>query len=82
MIGTQDSLGVGPSNSALLYTILSPVGPYYASGFEPVNLFASDKYVRAWPGGTGDCKLGAYVSCSLVLLTAVVDGCCCMAMVY
>eukprot|EP01094_Clydonella_sp_ATCC50884_P014184 TRINITY_DN2453_c0_g1_i1.p1 TRINITY_DN2453_c0_g1~~TRINITY_DN2453_c0_g1_i1.p1 ORF type:complete len:415 (+),score=144.48 TRINITY_DN2453_c0_g1_i1:51-1247(+) len=58
MIGTQPSLGVGPSFHALLYTILSPVGPYYPTGFKPVSLYADTEHVRAWPGGTGDRKVG------------------------
>ena len=41
-----------------LFTILSPVGPYYPEGFNPVTLFADNKFVRAWPGGTGDTKVG------------------------
>ena len=61
MIGTQPSLGVGPSDSALLYVICCPVGPYFRTGFNPVKLLADPKYVRSWVGGTGDCKLGAYV---------------------
>ncbi|ORX37110.1 putative branched-chain-amino-acid aminotransferase 2 [Kockovaella imperatae] len=59
MIGTQNALGVGPSSDALLFVICSPVGPYYASGFKPVQLLASTKYVRAAPGGTGSYKIGA-----------------------
>jgi branched-chain amino acid aminotransferase len=58
LIGTAPFLGVGPSQEALLYVILSPVGPYYKTGFAPVTLFASSKYVRAWPGGTGEAKCG------------------------
>ncbi|KAK1925683.1 putative branched-chain-amino-acid aminotransferase 2 [Papiliotrema laurentii] len=59
LIGTQNALGVGPSSDALLFVICSPVGPYYASGFKPVQLLATTKYVRAAPGGTGGYKLGA-----------------------
>jgi branched-subunit amino acid aminotransferase/4-amino-4-deoxychorismate lyase len=59
MIGTQAGLGVGPSEEIMLFVILSPVGPYYRTGFKPVKLLASTKDVRAWPGGTGNHKLGA-----------------------
>jgi branched-chain amino acid aminotransferase len=59
VIATQESLGVGPSNKALLFVICCPVGPYYKTGFSAVSLYATKKYVRAWPGGTGDCKIGA-----------------------
>lgn len=59
IIGTQESLGVAPPRSAMLFIICSPVGPYYRTGFNAVNLYAEDKFVRAWPGGTGAFKLGA-----------------------
>eukprot|EP01096_Ripella_sp_DP13-Kostka_P007965 TRINITY_DN293_c0_g1_i2.p1 TRINITY_DN293_c0_g1~~TRINITY_DN293_c0_g1_i2.p1 ORF type:complete len:420 (+),score=151.49 TRINITY_DN293_c0_g1_i2:56-1261(+) len=59
MIGTQASLGVGATSSSLLFVITSPVGPYFPGGFEPIRLFASTEYVRAWPGGTGGYKLAA-----------------------
>lgn len=58
MIGTQDTLGVAPANRALFFTIMSPVGPYYKTGFSAVSLIAEEKYVRAWPGGTGASKIG------------------------
>ncbi|NP_001096227.1 branched-chain-amino-acid aminotransferase, cytosolic [Xenopus tropicalis] len=58
-IGTEPTLGVRKPSHALLYVILSPVGPYFSSGsFNPVSLWAEPKYVRAWMGGTGDCKVG------------------------
>jgi len=64
LIGTQDSLGVSKSNSALLYVISCPVGPYYKSGFDAVKLFANTQYVRAFPGGTGAAKIGGnYAPC-------------------
>jgi len=59
LISTQNTLGVGPASSALLFVIASPVGPYYPSGFKPVRLLADDLNVRAWAGGTGGYKLGA-----------------------
>lgn len=37
---------------------MSPVGPYYPEGFAPVKLYADRQHVRAWPGGTGDKKVG------------------------
>jgi branched-chain amino acid aminotransferase len=58
VISTFPVLGVQPSQEVLAYVILSPVGPYYKSGFNPVKLYASPDYVRAWPGGTGFAKCG------------------------
>eukprot|EP00118_Oscarella_pearsei_P025746 m.308699 g.308699 ORF g.308699 m.308699 type:complete len:386 (+) comp44534_c0_seq1:51-1208(+) len=58
-IGNQPTLGVGPSQEALLYVIMSPVGPYFKEGgLKPVSLLADPRYVRSWPGGMGDCKAG------------------------
>lgn len=75
-IGTQASLGVGPSNSAMIFVICSPVGPYYKTGFNPVKLLADTRYARAWPGGTGDAKVGANYAPTIVpQLDAMKHGC-------
>ncbi|XP_053908400.1 branched-chain-amino-acid aminotransferase, mitochondrial-like isoform X1 [Cuculus canorus] len=58
-VGTEPSLGVAPPGRALLFVLLSPVGPYFPGGhFTPVGLLADPSQARAWPGGPGDCKLG------------------------
>ena len=59
MIGTEPTLGVTQSNSALLYIITGPVGPYYPTGFKPVSLYADPSYVRSCIGGCGSFKMGA-----------------------
>jgi len=59
LIGTEPTLGVSASNNAVLYVILGPVGPYFASGFKPVSLLADPQYVRAWRGGCGFAKMGS-----------------------
>lgn len=59
MIGTTPSLGVATPDRALIFVIASPVGPYYKTGFKAVSLQATEDHVRAWPGGSGDKKLGA-----------------------
>lgn len=58
LIATQPTLGVGPSGKALLFVILCPVGPYFPTGLRAVRLLAQEAYVRAWPGGTGENKVG------------------------
>ena len=74
-IATQESLGVGASSKALIFVIASPVGPYYKTGFSAVSLYASTKYVRAWPGGTGDAKIGGnYAPGILPQLEVAKDG--------
>lgn len=76
-IGTEPSLGVKKPTKALLFVILSPVGPYFSSGtFKPVSLWANPKYVRAWKGGTGDCKMGGNYGSSLFAQCEAMDSGC------
>jgi branched-chain amino acid aminotransferase len=66
-ISTYAAVGVAMPAAAKLFVILSPVGPYYASGWKPVKLLASDeKYCRAWPGGSGCYKVGGNYALTLV----------------
>lgn len=45
--------------------ILSPVGPYFASGLAPTKMYVEDVYVRAVKGGTGEAKCGGNYAASL-----------------
>ncbi|EDO14529.1 hypothetical protein Kpol_265p4 [Vanderwaltozyma polyspora DSM 70294] len=75
MIGTTDGLGVAVPDKAMIFVILSPVGPYYKTGFKAVRLEATDYATRAWPGGCGDKKLGAnYAPCVVPQLQAANRG--------
>lgn len=65
-IGTSPFLGVQPPDQIKFYAIMSPVGPYFKSGFKPVKLLADTKYVRAWPGGVGNAKVGGNYGASLL----------------
>lgn len=58
VIATHPFLGLASPDDLLLYVITSPVGPYYTSGFDPVRLTTDTPYVRAWPGGCGNSKVG------------------------
>lgn len=51
-------LGVVASTHAKLFVIVSPAGPYFPTGFNPISIFAECDAVRSWPGGTGAYKLG------------------------
>lgn len=58
----QPTLGIGSSDSAMLYTILSPVGGYFSdksAQIQGVSLMADPRFTRAWPGGVGDRKMGS-----------------------
>ena len=57
--------GVKPSDHYYFFVILSPVGAYYAAGFNPVNILVEDHYVRAVAGGTGEAKTGGNYAASL-----------------
>lgn len=58
VIAMSDNLGLANPDSLLLYVVTSPVGPYYKDGFKPVRLLCESKFVRAYKGGTGNCKIG------------------------
>ncbi|MCW5622068.1 MAG: branched-chain amino acid aminotransferase [Burkholderiales bacterium] len=56
LIGVEPTLEVRSARGFLHYIILSPVGPYFGGGFEPVSVYVSHDYVRAVRGGTGEAK--------------------------
>lgn len=58
-IGIEPTLGVSAAQSSLLFVLLSPVGSYFAGNRKAVSLLAKPDFVRAWPGGAGDRKMGA-----------------------
>ncbi len=65
MIATEAFLGVRPSQTYCFFIILSPVGAYYAEGFNPVKILVEDRYVRAVKGGMGASKTGGNYAASL-----------------
>jgi branched-chain amino acid aminotransferase len=66
MFATDDTLGVRASSAYTYCLILSPVGPYYQEGFNPISLYVSDKFTRAAIGGVGEAKTGANYAASLL----------------
>ncbi|MTJ79943.1 MAG: branched-chain amino acid aminotransferase [Telmatospirillum sp.] len=65
VVATEPFLGVRPSNTYTYFLIASPVGSYYAEGINPVKILATDKYVRAVKGGTGDAKTAGNYAASI-----------------
>ncbi|WP_298266713.1 branched-chain amino acid aminotransferase [Geobacter sp.] len=65
MIAVEPVLGVKPADHYYFFVILSPVGAYYAAGFNPIKIMVEDYYVRAVPGGTGEAKTGGNYASSL-----------------
>lgn len=58
LIGTSTQLGVSPASEYMLLIFVSPVGPYYKSGFTPVHLVVEENIDRAAALGVGDIKVG------------------------
>lgn len=76
MISTEIGLGVRPANSYKFILIASPAGAYFSGGIAPVNVWVSDDYVRASPGGTGEAKCaGNYAASLLAQAEAAAHGC-------
>ncbi|MDL2289602.1 branched-chain amino acid aminotransferase [Clostridia bacterium OttesenSCG-928-F22] len=65
MIAVDPFVGVSASTEYLFYIILSPVGAYYAEGFQPVKIYVEENYVRASDGGLGEAKTMANYAASL-----------------
>ncbi|WP_394824091.1 branched-chain amino acid aminotransferase [Pendulispora albinea] len=65
LIGTEPFLGVRPSRTYTFFIIGSPVGAYYAEGFNPVSIWVEQECVRAARGGLGAVKAGANYAASL-----------------
>jgi branched-chain amino acid aminotransferase len=63
IIATDPYLGVRASNTYRFFIILSPVGAYYAEGFNPIKILVTREHVRAVRGGVGDTKtMGNYAA--------------------
>ena len=66
ILATEEAIGLKVSSKYLFFIILSPVGPYYSQGFDPVNIMVSEKYIRAVPGGIGFAKTGGNYAASIL----------------
>jgi len=69
MIATEPALGLRPSDEYLFFILASPVGAYYAEGFNPVKIYVESNYVRAVPGGVGEAKTAGNYAASVKALT-------------
>ena len=75
MIATEPTLEVRSSDQYLHYIILSPVAPYFDSGFSPISVLVADKFVRSARGGTGEAKTpGNYAGSIAATETALKKG--------
>ena len=66
IIATDPYLGVKVSDTYKFLIILSPSGPYYKNGFQPISLYVENYYTRAAEGGTGEVKCSGNYAASLI----------------
>ncbi|MAQ19686.1 MAG: branched chain amino acid aminotransferase [Sandaracinus sp.] len=65
LVASDPFLGVRPADEFMFYVLCSPVGAYYASGFQPTRILVEQHDVRAAEGGLGEAKTGANYAASL-----------------
>jgi branched-chain amino acid aminotransferase len=65
MVATEAFLGVRPAHEYVFFHLLSPVGAYYAEGFNPLKIWVETERTRACPGGIGTAKTGGNYAASL-----------------
>lgn len=65
LIGTSERVGLNPADDYMLIIFVTPVGPYYKSGFTPVESMVILNSDRTAPLGTGDCKVGGNYAAAL-----------------
>ena len=72
MFAADEFVGIRPTEHFIYCVITSPAGRYYSKS---VKVLAADKYVRAFPGGTGFAKAsGNYGASMLPLKEALKKG--------
>ena len=69
LIGSGAEVGVRPAKEFTFLVFVMPVGPYFKSGFKPVNILICRDHDRAAPRGTGHLKVGGNYAASLTSLS-------------
>lgn len=65
VLGTGAQVGVRPAEEYLFLVFVTPVGPYFKTGFKPVHLVVEEEVDRAAPLGVGDVKVGGNYAAGL-----------------
>lgn len=65
LFGPARRVGVKPASEYLLIVFVTPVGPYYKEGFNPIRVIIDRDHDRAAPLGTGHIKAGGNYGASL-----------------
>ncbi|MEE1206860.1 MAG: branched-chain amino acid aminotransferase [Muribaculaceae bacterium] len=64
-IGISPQVGVKPAREYMVVMFVSPVGPYFKSGFAPCKVCLTRNHDRVAPKGTGRFKIGGNYAASL-----------------
>lgn len=65
-LGMSAQVGVKPSTEFMFMILVTPVGPYFKSGFKPTNICIMREYDRVAPKGTGRWKVGGNYAASIL----------------
>lgn len=65
LIGSGAKVGVSPADEYCFMIFVTPVGPYFKEGFNPVSVQLVRDFDRAAPLGTGHIKVGGNYAASL-----------------
>ena len=65
LIGTGAQVGVKPAAEYMFMVFVTPVGPYFKTGFKPLKIAIVKDSDRAAPLGTGNLKVGGNYAASL-----------------
>ena len=63
--GSSAQVGVKPGKEYTFIVFVTPVGPYFKTGFKPTNICIMRQYDRVAPQGTGRWKVGGNYAASL-----------------
>ncbi len=74
LIGSGAKVGISPSDEYLFMVFVTPVGPYFKEGFNPVEMMITRKFDRAAPQGTGQIKVGGNYAASLKSMKEAKDN--------
>ncbi|MDR0509483.1 MAG: branched-chain amino acid aminotransferase [Rikenellaceae bacterium] len=66
LIGSDAQVGVNPAKEYMFLVFVTPVGPYYKEGFNPIRVIVDRNHDRAAPLGTGHVKTGGNYAASLL----------------
>lgn len=58
LYGSGPKVGISPSDEYTFVVFVTPVGPYFKNGFNPVDMLITREFDRAAPKGTGNIKVG------------------------